>query len=80
MNESLVFRCQVSLRRSGRGGRKQLSTIDSARELGELVDPGQLPRVTRWMALAICIDGLVSRGEVGSYADVARLAMSVELG
>jgi hypothetical protein len=72
MNESLVVQCHVRLSRSGRGGRKELRKIDSANEF-ELIELGQLPRVTRWMALAIRIDGLVNRGEVGSYADVARL-------
>jgi hypothetical protein len=35
--------------------------------------PAQLPRVTRLMALAIKYQGMISRGEVLDYADIARL-------
>lgn len=35
--------------------------------------PVRLPRVARLMALAIKYDGMVSRGELQDYADVARL-------
>lgn len=34
---------------------------------------GNLPRITKLMALAIRFDSLVSRGEVQDYADLARL-------
>jgi hypothetical protein len=34
---------------------------------------GNLPRITKLMALAIRFDTLVSRGEVQDYADLARL-------
>jgi len=37
------------------------------------VEPGNVPRVSRLMALAIKFDGLVRRGEVRDYADLARL-------
>ena len=35
--------------------------------------PARLPRVTRLMALAIKYQGMISRGEVLDYADIARL-------
>jgi hypothetical protein len=35
--------------------------------------PRRLPRVTRLMALAIKYQGMVSRGELRDYADIARL-------
>lgn len=35
--------------------------------------PGNLPRVTRLMALAIRFDQLIRDGEVADYADIARL-------
>ena len=35
--------------------------------------PARLPRVTRLMALAIKYQGMVSRGELRDYADIARL-------
>jgi hypothetical protein len=34
---------------------------------------GRLPKVTRWMALAIRIDGLVRSGAIASYSEVAAL-------
>ena len=37
------------------------------------VEPGNVPRVSRIMALAIRFDDLVRRGEVSDYADLARL-------
>jgi len=35
--------------------------------------PGNLPRVTRLMALAIRFDGLIRDGEIADYAEIARL-------
>jgi len=37
------------------------------------VEPGNVPRIAKLMALAIRFDGLVRRGEVRDYADLARL-------
>ena len=37
------------------------------------IEPGNIPRVSRLMALAIRFDGLVRGGEVRDYADLARL-------
>lgn len=37
------------------------------------VPPTRLPRVTRLMALAIKYQGMVARGELADYADIARL-------
>ena len=37
------------------------------------VEPGNIPRVSRLMALAIKFDSLVRRGEIRDYADLARL-------
>ena len=38
-----------------------------------LVKPGNVPRISKVMALAIRFEGLVRRGEVQDYADLARL-------
>ena len=37
------------------------------------VKPGNVPRISKVMALAIRFDGLVRRGEVQDYANLARL-------
>jgi len=36
-------------------------------------ESGSIPRVTKLMALAIRFDGLIKRGDVRDYADLARL-------
>ncbi len=40
---------------------------------GRNVKPGNVPRISKITALAIRFDGLVGRGEVRDYADLARL-------
>lgn len=42
-------------------------------EVDRTIEPGNLPRISKLMALAIRFDGLVRRGEVRDYADLARL-------
>ena len=42
-------------------------------EVDRNIEPGNLPRISKLMALAIRFDGLVRRGEVRDYADLARL-------
>ena len=37
------------------------------------VEPGRVPRLARLMALAIHFDGLIRKGAVHDYADLARL-------
>jgi hypothetical protein len=37
------------------------------------VEPGNIPRLSKLMALAIRFEGLVERGELQDYADLARL-------
>jgi len=37
------------------------------------IEPGNVPRLSKLMALAIRFDGLVRGGEVRDYADLARL-------
>lgn len=37
------------------------------------VEPGNIPRLSKLMALAIRFEGLVERGELRDYADLARL-------
>ncbi len=37
------------------------------------LEPGNVPRISRLMALALRFEGLILRGEVRDYADLARL-------
>jgi hypothetical protein len=45
----------------------------SPKEDQRTLKPGNVPRVSKLLALAIRMDGLVQRGEVRDYADLARL-------
>lgn len=56
---------------SGRRGRKR--AIVGERPPSPAPLPGNLPRVTRLMALAIRFDQLIRDGEVRDLADIARL-------
>ncbi len=40
----------------------------------------RIPRISRLMALAIKMQGMVDRGEVKDYAELARLAQVTRLG
>ena len=51
-------------RRAGRPARPKPATLPP---------PAHIPRITRLMALAIKFQGMVDRGEVRDYADIARL-------
>ena len=39
----------------------------------ESLPKGRLPKVARWMALAIKLDGLIRSGAIASYSEVAEL-------
>jgi len=72
MTKPITFESNIHFKRSGRGSRKHV------RE-GEAPTPspvlsGRVPRVARFMALAIRFDGMIRDGEVADYAELARLA------
>jgi len=54
-----------------RHGKKQMATGEAPAPI--TVPIGRVPRLARLMALAIRFDGLLQRGEVRDYADLARL-------
>lgn len=56
---------------SGRRGRKR--AVVGERPCSHAPAPGNLPRVTRLMALAIRFDQLICDGEIRDLADIARL-------
>jgi hypothetical protein len=61
---------RVHLRRGRRGTRRLRTGAESASSPPE---PGNVPRISRLMALAIRFDGLVRSGAVRDYAELARL-------
>jgi len=73
MNETkprIRFESKVHFLPSGHG-RKQMTTGEAPAPI--TVPLGRVPRLARLMALAIRFDGLLRRGEVRDYADLARL-------
>lgn len=67
---SLTIDCRVHFRR-GRNGRKRLVVGEAP--VPTPAPPGNIPRVSRLMALAIRLERLVSGGDVRDYAELARL-------
>ena len=70
MNEMLTVECQIEFRRLPKG-RKQLPEAPAVPR--PVVPAGRVPRVARWMALAIRFERLLGDGQVVNYAELARL-------
>jgi hypothetical protein len=69
MNPTMTIEVSVPFQPVGRCGRKEL------RPGGEKAasPPGRVPRVSRLMALALRLDGLVRSGQVAHYSALASL-------
>ena len=65
-----LSRLEISFSFKPKNGRKSGNHLH---EVDRTIEPGNLPRISKLMALAIRFDGLVRRGEVRDYADLARL-------
>ncbi len=70
MNDEVTIVFPVHFTR-GAAGRKDLNA--GVERSSSPAEAGRVPRVARLMALAIRFEELVRRGEVESYADLARL-------
>ncbi len=68
MIQRITIEGEIHFQRRGRGKRKQAPEEESP------ATRGRVPRVARFMALAIRFDGLIRGGEVADYAELARLA------
>ena len=66
----LTIECAVHFK-NGQHGRKRMRT--GAESKPAQAEAGQVPRLSRLMALAIRFDRLVREGHVRDYADLARL-------
>ena len=77
MNRSITIESKIHFERRGRGGRKNVRGGRKNVRGGDAPAPtpfvGRLPRIARFMALAIRFDGLVQSGVVADYAELARL-------
>ena len=69
-NIGFTVECKVHFKK-GYCGRKRLRKGEAQPPIP--VEPGRVPRISRLMALAIRFDGLIRRGAVRDYADLARL-------
>ena len=64
--------CKIHFK-NGQRGRKQIRQGEAPAL--QHVEPGSIPRVSKLMAIAIRFEGLVQRGEIKDYADLARLGL-----
>lgn len=70
MTACLTIECDVHFERRGRGFRKELEAGPAPRQS---LPPGRVPRVARFMALAIRFDHLLRSGAIQSYGELACL-------
>ena len=72
MNKPVSVDFQFSVQQRGRGAKKQLveGTLKPAEQKKI---KGRIPRISRYMALAIHFEDLIRRGIVTDYAELARL-------
>ena len=66
----ITVTCKVHFK-PGVRGRRRLRQGEAP--VPPTVEPGYVPRLSRLMALAIHFDGLIRKGAVRDYADMARL-------
>ena len=71
MIRPITIESKIHFERSGRGSRKNVRSGDAPAPPPQI---GRVPRVSRFMALAIRFDELVRTGVVTDYAELARLA------
>ena len=67
-----TLECKVHFKNS-RCGRKRMRNGEAPAI--SPIEPGRVPRISRLMALAIRFDGMLKRGLVRDYADMARLGL-----
>jgi hypothetical protein len=72
MTRPITIETSIHFRRRGRGSRREMHQGEAPAATPRL--PGRVPRVARFMALAIRFDRLIRAGEVADYAELARLA------
>jgi tRNA nucleotidyltransferase/poly(A) polymerase len=68
----ITIECQISFHRRGYGGRKEIQQGDQSPSPAPV--PNRVPRIARFMALAIRFERLIQSGTVTNYADLAQLA------
>ena len=72
MTSPITIECNIHFKRRGRGARKTMR--EGTASTPPPCPSGRVPRVARFMALAIRFDQLIRASEVADYAELARLA------
>lgn len=72
MNKPVSVDFQFSVQQRGRGAKKQIVEVEGGpMETKPALE--RIPRISRYMALAIHFEDLIKQGVVTDYADLARL-------
>jgi hypothetical protein len=72
MNKPVSVAFQFSIKQRGRGAKKRIvEGVTQSEESKPALE--RIPRISRYMALAINFEDLIRRGIVTDYADLARL-------
>ena len=71
MTRPIIVESTIHFRRRGRGSRKEMCQGQAPEATAR--PPGRVPRIARFMALAIRFEQLIQAGEVADYAELARL-------
>jgi len=71
MNDTVSVDFQFSIKPQGRGARKRM--VEKTGTSEETKPLERIPRIARYMALAIHFEGLIKKGVVTDFADLARL-------
>lgn len=72
MSRPITYECSIHFERRGRGSRREMREGDAPAAPPRI--PGRIPRIARFMALAIRFHQLIRAGEVADYAELGRLA------
>ncbi len=64
-------KCKIEFE-PGQRGRKKI--ISRKNQISTPVEPRRVPRVSRLMALAIHLEKLIDKGEIGNFATLAKVA------
>lgn len=72
MTMPITIQRNIHFERRGRGFRKEVRLGEQPPDVSPV--PGRVPRLAKFMALAIRFDQLVRTGQVADYAELARLA------
>lgn len=71
MNKPISLEFNIRFKRCGRGSKKEIR--EGAEEAVSRAPTGRVPRISRFMALAIHYEDLIRAGHVSDFAELARL-------